>query len=210
MPIDFFGGTEEDPAAAFRRGFGSDPVGGFGGILPRIKSAIGATNQAIQGAPLTTGPQQLGGEFQRIANEGLFSEADIQDIFGQTRKSLGADRRAQARGLRRNLGRRLGSRSGAVETLVANQSGRTRAALGQMMAQLRSRNVESRQVGLQGLFQVLQFLENRKQQQLNREAAEGGGSGFLDIVGGIAPIVGGLFGGPAGAGAGEAARGVFK
>lgn len=132
-------------------------------------------------------PFELGSTFSDISRDGLFSQEDIGNIFGARRRVGQAQRSSLGRGLRSSLGRRLGSRSGAVNTLITN-----RVAAPSLLAEQRDlgsllqRNVESRGVGLQGLQSILAFLEQRKNNRLDREQADSGG--LLDFLGPILNI----------------------
>jgi hypothetical protein len=119
----------------------------------------------------------------------LFGEEDIQNIFGARRRVRGAQRSALGRGLRSSIGRRLGSRSGAVNTLITNRvSAPSLIAEQQDLGNLLERNVESRGIGLQGVMAILNFLQARRESELDREQA---GTGFLDLLGPIGAIAGG-------------------
>lgn len=168
----------------------------FSGAARRARAGEGST---VQRDVLGTTPFRLGEQFSDIAQQGLFGEEDIQNIFGARRRVRGAQRSALGRGLRSSLGRRLGSRSGAVSTLITNRvSAPSLIAEQQDLSNLLQRNVESRGIGLRGMMAILNFLQARREGELNREQA---GTGLLDFLGPVGAIAGGPIGGLIGSGA---------
>ena len=176
----------------------TDGVTGFGtGGLGRFKGDPRATDWALENLPF-----DLLQRFDELAQFGKFGERGVGEIVGAERRTAALNRRLRRKGRLRQsgVGRRLGPRAGAVESQLADEGLQTELAASRRGAALRAENLASRVGGLQGIAQIMQFLQQRYEARENRE---GQGSGVLDIVGPLTTIAATAFGGPAGGAASE-------
>jgi hypothetical protein len=147
------------------------------------------------------GVKGMTGLYENIARHGIYGESGVNDIMAKVRQSRGFQRRALARGLRKRFGSRLGPRSGAVDTMVTNNTyGPAMAQDAATEAELRSTNMQSRMGGVEGIMNIIRFLQQRQDLEDQRDAQK---PGWLDFAAIGADVGGSFFGAP---GAGTATK----
>jgi len=169
------------------------------GIMSRYRA--GAKQGEIDRDVLAGLPYQMLGKYNEIAKYGVLGQGGAQRIGAEAFRS-GAYRRALlTQAVRKRMQSRLGSRSLAADNAVLNRVVAPElASANQNVARLMEQNESSKMQGLQGIGDLMQFIQQRYmgQQQLDaqREASSGG---FLDwalplisvATGGYADIFGG-------------------
>jgi len=152
-------------------------------------------------------PRKLIEQYNRIAQQGILSEEELGELLRLFREQESFRRSRFARAQRKTVGRRLGPRSGQVETSIANTVvGPSFEREAGFNRKLQEFNLKSRFAGLQGIPDILRFMQD--QTRLDEEIRQANqGPGFLDFVNPLATIGGAIFGGPAGAAAGSAIGG---
>lgn len=118
----------------------------------------------------------------RLAQSGIFGEGGIEELMRSVRQQGGLARNRLARAFRQRSGRRLGPRAGAIDTAIANQiyapslEGEQEAFRGLTLA-----NQQSKLQGLEGLADILPFLQSQVAFQEQLEDSRSG-PGFMDLL----------------------------
>ena len=137
-------------------------------------------------------PFELADQFANLQKFGFLGQQGAQGILGPVYRASSLRRRALSRSFRSRLGGRLGSRAPQIENFIANKvQAPELEGLNRLMAGLLERNQLSKLGGLEGLQQILQFLEGRFEAGQNREAQK---PGFLDYIPGASGAVEGIRG----------------
>lgn len=186
---------------------GENPFEDKPGFLNQFRFRAGEEFKNNPQNLLQTIPPQLIEQFNRIAQQGILSDEELSELGRMLSQQFAQKRKRLSKGLRQTLGRKLGPRSGAIDTLIANKVFAP-SFEGEIGAQrnLKFANLQSRLIGLQGIPDILRFMQD--QTRLDEDIRQANqGPGFLDFVGPLATIGGAIFGGPAGAAAGAAVGG---
>lgn len=147
------------------------------------------TTRDADARALLTGTQQLYGQFGDIANNGIFGKTGVEDISRAGRAAGMFDINQAVRyGAPGFAGRVGGADSGAYRASLVNRA--FAPYLGdnaRMRTDLMAKNALSKTAGMEGLFQLLQFMQQRKEKGKTGYAGKGSG-GFDKVIGALATL----------------------
>lgn len=145
----------------------------------------------------------LYGGYNKLATEGIYSDAEIENIMRRIRAAQAVRRMQSVMALKNTAARRLGTRGGTLNTLMANAQQPYDANMYDMLGSLYDKKYTSRLGGLQGL----QGLRDSTMSGVGAEWWKGRPKGgAMDFIKGAAAI-GGLVAAPATGGASLAVTG---
>lgn len=140
------------------------------------------TTRDADARALLFGPQALYNQLGDIANNGIFGQKGIEDISRAGRASAMFDvNQAMRYGAPGFSGRVGGADSGAYRASMINRA--FVPYLGEnarMKTGLMEKNIMSKGVGIEGLMQLIQFLQARKEK--GKKGYQGEGSGTFDKI----------------------------